>query len=86
MWAIVVYDINEKRVNAVRRVCLPYLKWLQNSVFIGDITKSNLSILMTKLKSKIDNNEDSVQIFVLRDENLARRYSLGLTKEFSNII
>ena len=86
MWVILVYDINEKRVNAIRKTCLPYLKWLQNSVFVGDITKANLTILISELKSKMKSEEDSIQIFILRDENLAKRISLGITKEFSNII
>ncbi len=86
MWIILVYDINEKRVNVIRKTCLPYLKWLQNSVFIGDITKGNLEILVSKLKSKINYDEDSIQIFTLRDEILAKRISLGISKEFGNII
>lgn len=86
MWIILTYDINEKRVQSIRKMCLPYLKWLQNSIFIGDITKANLYILISKLKSKINDTEDSVQIFVLRDENLARRITLGISKEFNNII
>lgn len=86
MWIILTYDINEKRVQSIRKMCLPYLKWLQNSIFIGDITKANLYILISKLKSKINDTEDSVQIFVLRGENLARRITLGISKEFNNII
>ncbi len=81
-----MYDINERRVNAIRKTCLPYLKWLQNSVFVGDITKANLTILISELKSKMESEEDSIQIFILRDEDLAKRISLGITKEFSNII
>jgi CRISPR-associated protein Cas2 len=86
MWIILTYDIEEKRVQAIRKICLPYLKWLQNSVFIGDITKANLSILISKLKSKISEEKDSIQIFVLRDENLANRITIGISKEFSNIV
>lgn len=86
LWVILSYDINEKRVQVIRKTCLPYLKWLQNSVFVGDITKANLDILISKLKSKMKAEEDSIQIFTLRDESLAKRISLGLSKEFSNII
>ena len=86
LWIILTYDINEKRVQIIQKTCLPYLKWLQNSVFVGDITRANLYILMSKLKTKIKYEEDSVQIFILRDANLAKRISLGLSKEFSNII
>jgi CRISPR-associated protein Cas2 len=86
MWIILTYDIEEKRVQVIRKICLPYLKWLQNSVFIGEITKANLSILISKLKSKINEEKDSIQIFVLRDEKLANRVTIGISKEFGNII
>lgn len=86
MWIILTYDVDEKRVQVIRKICLPYLKWLQNSVFIGDITKANLYILISKLKSKIDDKKDSIQIFTLRDESLAKRIILGISIEFSNII
>lgn len=86
MWIILTYDIDEKRVQAIRKICLPYLKWLQNSVFIGDITKANLSILISKLEGKINDEKDSIQIFVLRDEDLAKRITIGISKEFRNII
>ena len=86
MWVILTYDVNEKRVQVIRKTCLPYLKWLQNSVFVGEITRANLDILISKLKSKMKVEEDSIQVFILRDENLVKRISLGLSKEFSNII
>jgi len=86
MWVILTYDVNKKRVNDVRKICLPYLRWIQNSVFTGEITKANLIILMDKLKREIEKEEDSVQIFILRDQKLARIKTLGINKEYSNII
>lgn len=86
MWVILCYDVGKKRVNEIRKTCLPYLRWIQNSVFIGEITKGNLSILMDRLKKKIEKSEDSIQVFVLRDQKLAKRLSLGISKEFTNII
>jgi CRISPR-associated protein Cas2 len=86
MWVILCYDVNKNRVNQIRKICLPYLRWIQNSVFVGDITKGNLYILVNKLKEKIEENEDSIQIFILRDQKLAKRQSLGTSKEFENII
>ncbi len=86
MWIILAYDINTKRVSDIRKTCLPYLRWIQNSVFIGDITRANLTILIAKLKKKIIIDEDSVQIFILRDEKFAKRETIGISKEFSNII
>lgn len=86
MWVILTYDVNSKRVNEIRKTCLPYLRWIQNSVFIGDITRANLTILSHKLKKKIEEDEDSIQIFILRDQKLARREIIGKSKEFNNII
>ncbi|MGC8656959.1 MAG: CRISPR-associated endonuclease Cas2 [Thermoplasmata archaeon] len=86
MWVILSYDIDESRVNAVRKTCLPYLRWLQNSVFIGDISKGNLTILLAKLKAIIDPTSDSIEVFIFKTKNESKRISLGITKEFSNII
>lgn len=86
MWVILCYDVGKNRVEQIRKTCIPYLRWIQNSVFIGEISKGNLTILIDKLKRKIETSEDSVQVFVLRDQKLAKRVSLGISKEFSNII
>ena len=86
MWIILTYDVEVKRVQIIRKTCLPYLKWVQNSVFIGEITRGNLYILISKLKSRINAEADSVQIFKIRDESLVKRITLGISKEFSNII
>ncbi len=86
MWIILAYDINEKRVNTIRKICAMYLIRVQNSVFLGEIGWANLRILQAKLKDKIIESEDSVQFFVLRDQKLVRRIKLGISSEFSNII
>ncbi len=86
MWIILTYDINEKRVNAIRIICAQYLFRIQNSVFLGEIGWANLRILKDKLKDKINETEDSVQFFILRDEKLVKRIKLGISYEFSNII
>ena len=39
MYVIVVYDIGEKRVAKMLKLCRQYLNWIQNSVFEGEITK-----------------------------------------------
>ncbi|ARD84822.1 CRISPR-associated protein Cas2 [Ferroplasma acidiphilum] len=86
MWIVLTYDINEKRVNSIRKICALYLIRVQNSVFLGEIGWANLRILRDKLKDKIIESEDSIQFFILRDEKLVRRIKLGVSYEFSNII
>ena len=86
MWIILAYDINEKRVNNVYKICLKYLIRVQKSVFIGEIGWANLKILKKSLEEKIILDEDSIQIFIMRDEKLVKRLKIGISYEFSNII
>lgn len=41
-YAIVFYDVKEKRVQKVFKVCKKYLSHFQYSVFRGEITPANL--------------------------------------------
>ncbi len=86
MWIILSYDVNEKRVNKIRKICMQYLIRVQKSVFIGDISWSNLRILRELLKKEIVEDQDSIQFFILRDEKIVRRIKMGCSYEFSNII
>jgi CRISPR-associated protein Cas2 len=86
VWIILTYDINEKRVDKIRKISLQYLIRIQNSVFIGNIGWANLRILKEKLKKEIVESEDSIQFFILRDEKLVKRIKIGKSYEFSNII
>jgi len=86
LWIILTYDVNEKRVDKIRKISLQYLIRIQNSVFIGNIGWANLRILKEKLKKEIVESEDSIQFFILRDEKIVKRIKIGKSYEFSNII
>ena len=45
MYIILVYDIGEKRVGKMLKLCRQYLSWIQNSVFEGEITEVKLKAL-----------------------------------------
>ncbi|MBC7195172.1 MAG: CRISPR-associated endonuclease Cas2, partial [Caldisericia bacterium] len=38
MYVIMVYDVNEKRVNKVLKIGRKYLNWIQKSVLEGEFT------------------------------------------------
>jgi CRISPR-associated protein Cas2 len=59
-YVYVIYDIKEKRVNKVFKICKKYLENYQNSVFRGEITESNLMKLKTELKNIINKDEDNI--------------------------
>lgn len=61
-YAFVFYDIGEKRVNKVFKICKKYLSHFQKSVFRGEITPSNLISLRNDLDKIIDEDEDFVCI------------------------
>ena len=52
-YAFVFYDVNEKRVNKVFKVCKKYLSHYQKSVFRGEITPSKLILLRKDIKKAL---------------------------------
>lgn len=80
MYVIIVYDIKVERVNKVKGYLRKHLNWIQNSVFEGDVTLSELEIIKKDLKNIINKNEDSVIIFTVRSEKAFKRQVLGLKK------
>jgi len=71
------YDIGEKRVNKVFKVCKRYLKPHQKSVFRGHITPSNLLSLKKELNQIIDKNEDYISIIKLISQSSFEEEYLG---------
>ncbi|MCD6129881.1 MAG: CRISPR-associated endonuclease Cas2 [Deltaproteobacteria bacterium] len=86
MFAIIVYDINVKRVAKILKICRKYLVWVQNSVFEGEITKAKLEKLKMELRKKMNEKEDSVIIYTFRTTRYSRREIMGLEKGGQDII
>ncbi len=80
MYAIIVYDIKVERVNKVKGYLRKHLNWIQNSVFEGEVTQSELEEIKLGLKEIINKNEDSVIIFATRSEKAFNRQVLGIEK------
>jgi CRISPR-associated protein Cas2 len=77
MYVILVYDINEKRVGKMLKLCRQYLNWIQNSVFEGEITEVKLKELNIRARKIMDIETDSVIIFKSRDEKWLEKEILG---------
>ena len=74
MYVILIYDVNVKRVGKMLKLCRQYLCWIQNSVFEGEISEAKLQELCNKIKSIIDESEDSIIIFSNKmDFNMNKR-------------
>lgn len=76
-YAFVFYDVNEKRVQKVFKVCKKYLSHFQYSVFRGEITPSKLIELRTDINKVIDKEEDFVCIIKLMNDNVFGEEILG---------
>ncbi|MDQ0148322.1 CRISPR-associated endonuclease Cas2 [Eubacterium multiforme] len=77
-YAFVFYDVNEKRVNKVFKVCKKYLSHFQKSVFRGEITPSKLISLRKDLNKVIDKNEDFICIVKLLNGDVFGEEVLGI--------
>ena len=80
MFVILVYDIGEKRVAKVLKICRKYLSWIQNSVFEGEISKANLFKLLSEIENVIDPDMDSVIYYQFRTKQYLSRNVLGREK------
>ena len=77
MYVILVYDVGEKRVGKMLKLCRKYLHWIQNSVFEGEITDFKLNELKHLAKRIIDEDTDNIIIFKSRDEKWLNKEILG---------
>lgn len=80
MYVILVYDIGEKRVGKILKLCRQYLNWIQNSVFEGGITEVKLKELIFRAKEIMDPDCDNIIIFKSRDEKWLEKEVIGKEK------
>ena len=77
MYVLLVYDIKEKRVGKMLKLCRRYLNWIQNSVFEGEITEVKLKELLAKATDVLNTDEDSVLIFKSQSQKWLQKQVLG---------
>ena len=76
-YAFLFYDVGEKRVQKVFKVCKKYLSHFQYSVFRGELTPSKLIKIKSELKKVIVEDEDFVCIIKLVNDNVFGEEILG---------
>ncbi|MGC9200971.1 MAG: CRISPR-associated endonuclease Cas2 [Candidatus Aenigmatarchaeota archaeon] len=86
MYVIVVYDVNVNRVSKVCQFLRTYLNWIQNSVFEGELTESELMRVEIGLKEIINENEDSIVIYTFPNMKVIERKFIGIKKAEPNFI
>ena len=83
MYVILVYDMGEKRVAKMLKLCHKYLNWIQNSVFEGEISEVRLKELILRAEEIMDLETDSLIIFSSRTQKFLDKQIIG--KERSSI-
>ena len=81
MYVIAVYDVGQKRVGKMLRLCRQYLNWIQNSVFEGEIAEVQLMELKIKAIAIMDEETDSLIIFKTRQEKWLKKEIVGNEKQ-----
>lgn len=76
-YVFVFYDVNEKRVHKVFKVCKKYLSHYQNSVFRGEMSPSKLIRFKNDLKPIINETEDFLCIIKLMNDNVFGEEVIG---------
>jgi CRISPR-associated protein Cas2 len=86
MNTILVYDINEERVQKVMKICRKYLHHVQNSVFEGEISEAKLEQLKLELNKVINTEKDSIIIYTFRTNWYSKREIIGVEKGKEELI
>ncbi len=90
MYVILVYDISvsvdkgNRNLSKIYKICKKYLTHIQNSVFEGEITESNLKKLQLELKPFIRKELDSVIIFKSREQRWLNKELWGKEEDLTS--
>jgi CRISPR-associated protein Cas2 len=85
MYVILVYDVGEKRVGKMLKLCRKYLNWIQNSVFEGEISEVKLKELKALSDKIIDRETDSIIIFSSRNERWLDKEIIGKERASTDV-
>lgn len=85
MFVILTYDIEEKRINRVRKTLKKYLIWTQNSVFEGEITEGKLHKCLSEVNKLIDKKTDSLYIYRVKNSRNIKKDVIGIEKSFDEL-
>lgn len=81
MYVILVYDMGQKRVGKMLKLCRRYLNWIQNSVFEGELTEVQLKELLYESGRIMKDDEDSLILFKNRDQKWLEKQVVGVERQ-----
>ena len=86
MYVILVYDIKsddggQKVLNRTFKTCKRYLSHIQNSVFEGELSESQIVKLQYELNDIIRVDKDSIILFKSRNEKWLEKDMWGVSED-----
>lgn len=81
MYVILVYDMGQKRVGKMLKLCRRYMNWIQNSVFEGEMTEVQLRELLYEARRIMNEEEDSLILFKNRDQKWLDKQIVGVERQ-----
>ena len=81
MYVILVYDMGQKRVGKMLKLCRRYLNWIQNSVFEGEMTDVQLNELLYEANRIMKADEDSFILFKNRERKWLDKQIVGVERQ-----
>ncbi len=86
MYIVLVYDISfeengQRRLNRVFKICKKYLSHIQNSVFEGELSNSQIVKLQYELNGIIRRDRDSIILFKSRNERWLEKDMWGVQED-----
>lgn len=84
MYALIVYDVEVKRVGRIHKFLKRHLNWVQNSVFEGELTESQIEAVRAGLHRLLIKDVDSVLIYTAREERWLNKEVLGRERGETN--
>jgi CRISPR-associated protein Cas2 len=77
VYALIVYDVEVKRVSRVHKFLKRHLNWVLNSVFEGELTDSQIEAVRSGLRGIIVSELDSILIYTAREERWLKKEVIG---------
>ncbi|WP_124727990.1 CRISPR-associated endonuclease Cas2 [Staphylospora marina] len=77
MFVIVVYDVQSVRVAKVKKICHPYLFWVQRSTFEGNLSRKQVQALKKSLEDVIHPDHDQVKMYIIQQDTAVQTEVLG---------
>lgn len=71
------YDVKEKRINKIFKICKKYLNHWQKSVFRGSITNANIIKLENELNKIVNKDEDFISIIKIMNYKSIGETNIG---------